>query len=593
MSRKKKVYIKLLALLFIFIGSIFSLSSCFTIFDYYNHYTNVSINIVDPTNGKIEIYTNSENTSNIESGDMLYIEAIPNNGYKCDSLLINNKECIDNPYIEVNSKSYTIEASFSKFSEVSNDSNYYLNDNTEIDTTYYDVYASMGYSVTPSIGDVNILVVPIEFSDYPSFSDSELNAISIAFNGYNELNYETNYWESVKSFYLKSSYNKLNFNFTIVDKVTSPISGRSFINLESKSDGEGSYEILDGLKDKLKIDGESINDFTIYDSDKDGFIDGVWLIYNASDYYEVYEYQYFWAYTYSYESSSDLASPNFARYANASQIFLYAGSEIGEDAHTLIHETGHLLGLDDYYTYDELEAPISATGGLDMMDLNIGDHNAFSKTSLGWINPLVINGETSITLKPFENSGEALILPVNSNRLHSAFNEFYILEYYIPTDLFYLDSKTHYRGNYPSYYDYRGLRVFHVDARTMNPFGVLYDSDEFNTSKVATTNAELVNARIVASSNTLSQSNNRNFLIEAITPFNIKTYENAYLGDNMGYYYKDEELIKGLFTSGDVFNATNQSNFFNAGKTNSRTNFDYSIRVEYMDAEGIRLTIKR
>jgi len=51
----------------------------------------------------------------------------------------------------------------------------------------------------------------------------------------------------------------------------------------------------------------------------------------------------------------------------------------------VIHETGHALGLPDYYDYDDKVGPRGGVGGLDMMDNNWGDHNPFSKWLLGWL----------------------------------------------------------------------------------------------------------------------------------------------------------------------------------------------------------------
>ena len=49
------------------------------------------------------------------------------------------------------------------------------------------------------------------------------------------------------------------------------------------------------------------------------------------------------------------------------------------DAHTYIHEMGHMLGLPDYYDYSFKSSP---TGMYDMQDNNVGDHNPFSKMHL-------------------------------------------------------------------------------------------------------------------------------------------------------------------------------------------------------------------
>ena len=56
-----------------------------------------------------------------------------------------------------------------------------------------------------------------------------------------------------------------------------------------------------------------------------------------------------------------------------------------------IHETGHALGLPDYYDYEPGNGPDGGVGGLDMMDINWGDHNVFSKWLLDWLTPQVMS----------------------------------------------------------------------------------------------------------------------------------------------------------------------------------------------------------
>ena len=581
----KKIF-KKFNLLFISLSSLIILTSCgcSTILDFYS---NVDVNIINPNNGTISILTDGD-PDNLRGGDNLYIRTIPNDGYKLTSLIVNGVNVSDDPYIKINKSKYEISATFEPFNEVNNTNNYVISDNS---VTYLDIYNSQGYGITPSIGDINILVVPVEFNDYEPFSDNQLEAINKAFNGENS-DYSNSYWESVKSYYLKSSYNKLNFNFDITDVISSPLSGDEFTFKENLSDGRGSLELLDYIYQNLTINNRQV-DYSNYDNNNDGYIDGVWLIYNANNYNEVYNNQEFWAYTYVTENTPNITNPTFCRYANASQIFLYADNNLGLDVHTLIHETGHMLGLDDYYTYDELETPISATGGLDMMDLNIGDHNSFSKFSLGWINPLVINGETSITLKPFNESGEAIILKGSNTSLNSPFNEYFIVEYYTPNNLFSLDSSTHYRENYPRYYDYNGLRIYHIDSRLISPKGEYYSSDTFNLDRPIETNEEFMTlGRIVSSSNTYSRSNNDEFLIEQVTPFDIKTYQNSYLG-YLNSFRGEVEVIPGLFTSGDVFNYKAQPTFFNnSNKLHNKDSFNFSLRVESISETGANLTIK-
>ena len=79
------------------------------------------------------------------------------------------------------------------------------------------------------------------------------------------------------------------------------------------------------------------------------------------------------------------------------------------ETHTFIHETGHLLGLDDYYCYDDLSSWDPA-GALDMQSYNVGDHNVFSKFVLGWLEPYVVTDECEIELKTSSLYPEAILI---------------------------------------------------------------------------------------------------------------------------------------------------------------------------------------
>lgn len=333
-----------------------------------------------------------------------------------------------------------------------------------------------GQRYLPSKGDAKILVIPIAMED-DSFTSSELSLIEKGFFGKSS---DTG-WESVASFYEKSSYGQLH--------ITGEVAPVCTLNLTT-AEAESQAAIYDKknltytdviLRSALNAISSKI-DLTQYDTDSDGYLDAVWMVYSpkyssSSDFY--------WAYTTWASDDTSYQGKKACCYAWASVDFLsrknyFMSLTSSADAHTFIHETGHMLGLDDYYSYDysysssnrsgNTDTPV---GGVDMMDFNIGDHDAFSKYLLGWMKPTVLTEEYlsandyKLTLKSQVQYGEAYILPTykdgSINYNGTPYDEYLIIEYYTPTDLNEADSKSKYVNNLSTYSEY-GVLVYHVNA---------------------------------------------------------------------------------------------------------------------------------
>ena len=334
--------------------------------------------------------------------------------------------------------------------------------------TYYDLENSCLDNLSiPSKGNLNVLVIPVEISDYPFISSNlgagYLNSINKAFNG-SGVN-DTNYWESVSSYYSKSSFGQLNLSFTIADVYKSSYSTESLISYGVS----GAFVMAElAFNDfKGKHTSSYLRDF---DNDNDGYVDGVWFIYSAPNYStgtygSTSGQDLFWAFCSDYEfGSANLSNPALHSFGWASIDFMYEFIEgNGLDTHVFIHETGHLLSLPDYYNYDLTTGQTSgAQGGLAMMDLNIADHDSFSKLALGWSNPYVPTSDCVIELKPNTTTGDCILLADHWNG--TAFDEYILLDLVTPTGLNALDSQTSY-NNRPKFFDVAGIRAYHIDAR--------------------------------------------------------------------------------------------------------------------------------
>jgi len=259
--------------------------------------------------------------------------------------------------------------------------------NPIIPTGYNLLQDELDYIGIPSQGDVKVLVFAVDFSDYPSSSsDINLDDLDIAFNGLsNEIDYE-----SLNSYYLESSYGALNitadiFGFYRAEEPASyyedeyeklwavdPVTGDWMYD-----DDEVTYPDSDIIYE-LMLYYDDLIDFSDYDSNNDGFIDGIYVVYthpvsftNGSDLW--------WAYQDFYAYEGDLFDEVEPLYFCWSGTDFLTDSTDDIDARTIIHETGHMLGLEDYYDYsDEDNYNSGGLGGADMMDGAYGDHNPFS-----------------------------------------------------------------------------------------------------------------------------------------------------------------------------------------------------------------------
>ncbi len=200
-----------------------------------------------------------------------------------------------------------------------------------------------------------------------------------AFNGEADMTDATYPYESLYAYYLRSSYGKLDFKSTQVVSYTAQ-HPRSYY--ESMERSVLFYEALTQIDDQV--------DFTQCDANNDGYIDAVYLQFagNCGA----------WASTWWPQEASCTQAPSGmqetfdGKKVCACVLMDTLEAEVqrsGSDntvlsfKRTLIHETGHVLGLPDLYSYGNNKG----TGSIDMMDVNFGDQNGLFKWLLGWITP--------------------------------------------------------------------------------------------------------------------------------------------------------------------------------------------------------------
>ena len=350
--------------------------------------------------------------------------------------------------------------------------------------TYQDYSDNCAYNTPafPSIGSsAQLLVVPVWLTDssnyIPSFEKELVRAqIETAYfgsKGGDELG-----WHSVKSYYEENSYGKLHINGTVTDWYESSYS--SYINQTETT--QLVIEVADWYKQQVGLE-----EYKKFDGNGDGYLDALILIYGAYNYAN--DNSNLWAYCYWVQDGNlrNIDNPGPNTYFWASFDFLYKNQYYPNshlDAHTYIHEMGHVLGLTDYYDYND-DIGNSPAAGFSMQDCNVGGHDPFSKMALGWVDPYVPTTDSLITINSFQESGDIIVL--SPNFTGSPFDEYLILELYTPTGLNEFDTDYRYANNnfYPLGPKDVGIRLWHVDARlrgtTVEGEYIVFDGSRYYT----------------------------------------------------------------------------------------------------------------
>ena len=468
--------------------------------------------------------------------------------------------------------------------------------------TYKDYAKHSAYmSICPSVGNSKILVVPIWFTDSDDYIDEDYREdvredIELAYLGTSE---QTG-WESVKSYYYKDSFGKANMDGVVTKWFECGQPSSDFYKSEAQT-----YELLGKAVEWYKKEYQ-VSNMQDFDKNKDGYLDGVMLIYAAPDYQSArarYNDRYnMWAYTSWTGDYPSHSNPTTNAFFWASYDFMYSAEKSLErsglteysrgdtrfcnvDAHTFIHEMGHVFGLSDYYDYGRVSSP---SAGFSMQDYTVGAHDPYSRLSLGWGTAIVPNRTVTLTVKPVEENGEMVIL--SPNYTGSPFDEYIILELYTPTGLNKFDVEHNYSGYYPTGSSSAGVRVWHVDGRLAkidyNPrTGQWYIGSI--TSEPTSSGSSFI---MHATSNTIAGDRAINYagsydyneleLIRNDTSYSYNSYDSL---TNDSLFYTGDEFSMELF----------HNQFVNGSLLNNGKNLGWEVTFDSVSEEGMTITCKK
>lgn len=274
----------------------------------------------------------------------------------------------------------------------------------------------------PTVGEVTGLVILAEYQDV-KFSERHTRDV------YDELSNADGYAGeyasfSVRDYFMAQSYGKFTPRFDVVGPVTLPHDMKYYGVNELASE-----MIIDACNEAKSALG---TDFSKYDSDNDGNVDFVFVIYAGYGQAQGGPYESVWPckVDLTYTSWKTYDGKYLASAACSCELHGYEGTQL-DGIGTFCHEFSHILGLPDVYDTS------TSASGFGMSDWDAMDHGiylddsrtpagytAMDKYSVGWLTPKILSEPAKdLRMEALSETGDAYFIVCEGNE-----NEYYTLE---------------------------------------------------------------------------------------------------------------------------------------------------------------------
>ena len=267
----------------------------------------------------------------------------------------------------------------------------------------------------------------------------------------------------------------------------------------------------------------------------------------------------------------------------------------------LIHETGHIFGLEDYYNSKtkEGENDFETLGMYDMQAFDMGDWNVFSRFAAGWLDPYVIDGtmdEVTLRLGCSSEVPDAVLIPTAAGWNGTAFDEYILIDVMAPYAANALDWERLCQLPLVQPDDPRiagGVRVYHADGRLVRAeIGATAVYTPVNTYEeiLAVTQEQHVWLwrRFLNSDGyepKLPEDSFGKHQIEIVPSDGSGRFRGK--DQIMFWQAVDSLLVNDLFGPGDVFSMEKCAGaFVDAPLMNNGSSLDYEMTVDFYDPEA-------
>lgn len=285
-------------------------------------------------------------------------------------------------------------------------------------------------SVFPTQGKVRGLVVLAEYQDVKFSKKATAQDFEQLINA---VNYSGEFaFGSVRDYFLDQSNGKFDVDFDVAGPVCLSQNREYYGKGSANGGGLGGERVPEMVEEAVTLAYNQYKpDFTDYDSNQDGFVDFIYVIYAGHGESQGGPAESVWpqSSTLEYDCWKTFDGLYLGKYSCSCELRGAEGEEI-DGIGTFCHEFSHILGLPDIY--DPMYSGFDGLGYWDVMDIGSYNDNsrtpagysAMEKYTLGWIDPTVLeNSQKNVQLNPSVTTHEALFIV--SDKDH---NEYFTLE---------------------------------------------------------------------------------------------------------------------------------------------------------------------
>ncbi|HQP05176.1 MAG TPA: M6 family metalloprotease domain-containing protein, partial [Bacteroidales bacterium] len=275
----------------------------------------------------------------------------------------------------------------------------------------------------PTTGDRKLICILIGYTDRPfTKTQADFNAL------FNQINYTIgSATGSVKDYYLENSYGQ--FDLTV--DVAGPYTASNTLAYYGTNDGSNNDMYPRQLVAEAVNLADPDVDYSLYDNDDNGTVDGVYVIYAGYGEEAGAPSNTIWAHAWSI-TPVNKDGVSISKYSCSSELRGTSGTNITRIG-VICHEFGHVLGAPDYYDTDySTNGQYDGTGEWDMMangswnnnGATPAHHNAYTKIYIyHWAEAITLTTPQNIAMLNAEQNASSFY---RYNTQTS--NEYFLLE---------------------------------------------------------------------------------------------------------------------------------------------------------------------